>query len=148
MSEERARDADLDEFLQSLDEEETRVERHGRHYAEGGIRFATVTALTNLTKTVATIARMQIELTADVRDLTKGFASASKDVSTMKVWIEGSVSDSGVREPGMIDHVGVFRRWKNWVIALLSVIAVGSIASAATNLLTQHAITLTTTPLH
>ena len=120
----KSKNEEADDFMQSLnvEHEESIVERKGRHFVEGEARFATVSALAELTTTVTTLARAQAENAIAMHALSKEFQSAAKDVATVKQWMEGTVNESGQRVPGFIDHIATFLRWKNWVLALLGAI--------------------------
>jgi hypothetical protein len=141
VSHDSSKNDEADRFFRDIeaDRPESLAERKGRHYVEGEARFATVAALAELAQTVTTLARAQAENVVSMDTLLKDFRVAAKDVAMMKIWMEGTVSDSGVREPGVIDHIATFRRWKNVVIALLSAIFSAQVANAIIGLLNHSA---------
>lgn len=148
MSNAGGKNQEADEFLSTLGTEETLVERKGRHYVEGEARFATVAALTELTKTVTALATSQTAAAiaqtssnSTLAALAKNFEKASAEVDLLRGWMEGTVSEQGERSPGFIDHIATFKRWKNWVLALLSAIALGQGANTVIGLLNHAAVT-------
>lgn len=130
-----------DKFLEGLNGDETIIEKKGRHYAEGEARFATVAALAELAQMTTRLASAQTTMSGTVTELTKRFTEASEDVTTLKVWMEGTMSPNGTRVLGVLDHISTFKRWKNLVIALLTGILIAQVTGNVLGFLNHAAVT-------
>lgn len=132
---------DADSFLLGIDRTESNTERNGRHYAEGEARFATVAALAELAKTVTALISSQATTNQTLSALTRSFEGATKDVGTLKIWMEGTLEPNGERTLGVLDHISTFKKWKNWVIGLLSAILLSQCTNTVIGLLNHQAVT-------
>lgn len=127
---------DTDEFLERIgvNVAETNAEMKGRHYVEEQSRFATVTAVAELARAVASVSRTQAKTSDTIVTLSGQILDIKKGVDRMTLWMEGDVDDHGTRLLGFVDYIGTFRRWKGTVTALLTVAATAMIGLLAVSL--------------